>query len=263
MPSRTEQADLNHAIYSGHGDFPRVVLGILDVVHARQAMWKAFDLSERYQLPVLVMSDAYIAQRRQTRGPLPEPRPVPARQVWSAGMGPARFDITGEHGVTPFRVPGSPEGTYLAAGIEHTVDGHPTADGSIHQRMNEKRFRKLEVIARETQDWAVTFGPPHATRGIIAWGSHYGLLREWVDLHPEYRVFMPEILHPFPIAALTRWRRGLTSTVLVELSYQGQLYRYLSGLTDMSGVRSASRSGGLQMMMPELERILEFEEVAP
>jgi hypothetical protein len=49
----------------------------------------------------------------------------------------------------------------------------------------------------------------------------------------------------------------------VELSYQGQLYRYLSGLTDMSGVRSASRSGGLQMMMPELERILEVEEVSP
>ena len=260
MPSRTEQADLNHAIFSGHGDFPRVVLGVLDVVHAREIMWKAFDLSERFQLPVLVLSDAYIAQRRQTRGPLPEPRRAPSRLVWSVGMGPARFDIGGEHGVMPFRVPGSPEGSYLAAGIEHTPEGYPTADGAIHQRMSEKRFKKLDAIAEQTKDWVRTFGAPHATKGIIAWGSQYGLLREWVELHPEYRVFLPEILHPFPIAALERWRRGLTSTVLVELSYQGQLHRYLSCLTDMSGVRSASRSGGVPMMMPELARLLESEE---
>jgi 2-oxoglutarate ferredoxin oxidoreductase subunit alpha len=263
MPSRTEQADLNHAIYSGHGDFPRVVLGIHDVVHAREIMWKAFHLSERFQLPVLVLSDASIAQRRQTRGPLPKPKPAPARAVWTQGMGPARFDVAGEHGVTPFRVPGSPDGTYLAAGIEHTPEGYPTADGSIHQRMNEKRFRKMDAIAQETKDWYRTIGASLAPRGIIAWGSQYGVLREWVKLHPEYRVFLPEILHPFPLEALARWREGLLSTVLVELSYQGQLYRYLSGLTDLSDVRCASRSGGLPMMMPELERILVQEEDRP
>jgi 2-oxoglutarate ferredoxin oxidoreductase subunit alpha len=257
MPSRTEQSDLNHAIYAGHGDVPRAVLGIFDVVHAREAMYKAFHLSERYQLPVFVLSDAYIAQRRQIRGPVEAPADIPKRVVWSSGMGPARFELTGDHhGVRPFRVPGSPEGTYLAAGIEHNQEGYPTADGAMHQEMNRKRFRKLEGIARETEGWFRAFGRPHAPIGIIAWGSQYGLLREWVERNVDTRVFMPEILHPFPIAALEAWRRGLRSAFVVELSFQGQLHRYLSGLTDLSDVRPVARSGGMPMHVGELQQLL-------
>ncbi len=256
MPSRTEQADLYHAIFAGHGDFPRVVLGVFDVVHAREVMYKAFSISERFQLPVLVLSDAYIAQRRQIRSPVEEPRRPPERLVWRPGMGPARFDVGGEHGVTPFRIPGNPEGTYLAAGIEHTQEGFPTADGTIHQQMNVKRFKKLEAIARETKDWFRTLGAPHAPRGIIAWGSQYGLMREWVATHPEYRVFLPEILHPFPIAALEAWRMNLEFAAVVELSFQGQMHRYLSGLADFRTVVSVTRSGGTPLKVVELERLL-------
>ena len=79
----------------------------------------------------------------------------------------------------------------------------------MHQRMNEKRFRKFDAIAEETKDWYRTLGSAAAPRGIVAWGSMYGLMREWVLTHPEYRVFLPEIVHPFPIAALERWREGI------------------------------------------------------
>ncbi len=255
MPSRTEQADLNHAIYGGHGDFPRAVLGVFDVVHARAAMYRGVQLSEKYQLPVLVLSDGYIAQRRQIRdavGVLPEP---PVRLRWQ-GEGPSRFDLAGEHGVNPFRVPGDPEGTYLAAGIEHTVEGYPTSDTATHQRMNEKRFRKMPAIAQDTRDWFRTLGAPGARRGLASWGSQYGLLREWVLAHPEYRVFLPEIIHPFPLAAFEEWRRGLDSIAVLELSYQGQFHRYLSGLTDLRGARSVTRSGGVPLTSAELEKLL-------
>jgi len=257
MPSRTEQADLYHAIYAGHGDFPRAVLGVFDVVHARSVMYKAFHLSERYQLPVLVLSDAYIAQRRQIRDPVTERREAPHRDVWSPGMGPARFDIGGEHGVTPFRVPGSPEGTYLAAGIEHNQEGNPTADGTIHQQMNQKRFRKLGAIEQDTKDWFRTLGAPSAPLGIVAWGSQYGILREWVASHPEYRVFLPEILHPYPLGAFEAWRKNLKSLAIVEMSFQGQLHHYLSGLTDIRDARSVTRSGGPPLKTSELKRLLE------
>ncbi|TPW13053.1 MAG: hypothetical protein FD129_1344, partial [bacterium] len=98
MPSRTEQSDLYHAIYAGHGDFPRVVLGVFDVVHAREIMHRAFFLSETYQMPVLVMSDAYIAQRKQIRPPIVPREAKTERMLWQA-EGPARFDLSGEHGV--------------------------------------------------------------------------------------------------------------------------------------------------------------------
>jgi 2-oxoglutarate ferredoxin oxidoreductase subunit alpha len=256
MPSRTEQSDLYHAIYGGHGDVPRAVLGVFDVVHARDVMWRAFYLSEIHQLPVFVLSDAYIAQRRQIRGPIGERRDPPQRLKWKPGDGPARFEMTAEHGTLPFRVPGSPEGTYLAAGIEHNAEGYPTSDTSIHQQMNAKRFRKLDAIAEHTRGWFRTLGADAAPRGIVAWGSQFGLLREYVAAHPEYRVFLPEILHPFPLQALEEWRRGLTDLAVVELSFQGQLFRHLRGLTDMRGARSVARSGGVPLSSTELTRLL-------
>jgi len=261
MPSRTEQSDLYHAVFGGHGDFPRVVLGAFDVVHAREVMHKAFRISEGYQLPVLVLSDAYIAQRRQIRD---VPAPVAdgsrvQRTKWTPADGPARFDLETAHGVNPFRVPGTPGGTYQAAGIEHTQEGHPTADTALHQEMNRKRFRKLDTIAAETAGWVRTFGRPGAKHGIVAWGSQYGLLREWVEANPGDRVFMPEILHPFPLAAFEAWRQGLERCDVLELSYQGQFHRYLSGLTDMSGVRSIARSGGAPLRMDEIATLFEQE----
>lgn len=255
MPSRTEQSDLYHAVYAGHGDFPRAVLGVFDVVHAREVMQKAFHLSETYQLPVLVLSDAYIAQRRQIRDPIVPRTEHHERLLWSPESGPARFDLTGEQGVSPFRVPGTP-GTYLAAGIEHTPEGSPTADTAMHQEMNAKRFRKLDAVAHETRGWFRLIGQLDAPRGIVAWGSQYGILREWVERHPEYRVFLPEIVHPFPLGALDEWRRGLSDLSIIELSYQGQFHRYLAGLTDLTGVRSIARSGGVPLTLTELTRLL-------
>jgi 2-oxoglutarate ferredoxin oxidoreductase subunit alpha len=256
IPSRTEQSDLYHAIYGGHGDFPRAVLGVFDTVHARDVMFKAFHLAESYQLPVLVLSDAYVAQRRQIRDPAVDRSEMPQRRTWAPGDGAARFDVTGAHGVGAFRIPGTEGGTYMAAGIEHTPEGSPTSDTVTHHAMNEKRFRKLAGIAAETGGWYRTLGLADAPLGIIAWGSMYGLLCEWVRAHPEFRVFLPEILHPFPLAALEAWRKNLSTAWTLELSYQGQFHHYLGSVTDLGGVRSAARSGGLPLSTAELSRLL-------
>jgi 2-oxoglutarate ferredoxin oxidoreductase subunit alpha len=257
MPSRTEQSDLYHAVYGGHGDFPRAVLGVFDVVHARDVMFRAFEIAENYQMPVLVLSDAYVAQRRQIRDAVVDRRDKPARLRWKGAQdGMTRFSLTGDQPVNAFRVPGTPGGEYMAAGIEHTEDGNPTADAGLHQRMSEKRFSKLDGIAVDTKDWFRTLGKDDAPRGIIAWGSTYGVLQEWVREHPEYRVFLPEMIHPFPLEGLTAWRKGLTDCCVVELSFQGQFHHYLASLTDMTGVRSVARSGGLPMSMRELESLL-------
>jgi hypothetical protein len=72
-------------------------------------------------------------------------------------------------------------------------------------------------------------------------------------------VFLPEILHPFPIEAFRAWSVGLASGAVVELSFQGQLHRYLSGLTDLSRFRSLGRSGGVPLSSPELAHMLEVK----
>jgi 2-oxoglutarate ferredoxin oxidoreductase subunit alpha len=256
MPSRTEQSDLYHSIYGGHGDFPRAVLGVFDVVHGREVMHKAMHLAERYQLPVMVLSDAYIAQRRQIVDSPIDPQDHPRRRFWSPADDPKRFSLNAEHGIGPFRRPGTPGGEYLASGISHTAEGAPTSDTSIHHAMNAKRFAKLGALAAETTDWYRTLGDPAARRGIIAWGSTIGVLEEWLETHPDHRVFLPEILHPFPLAALARWRQGLEWTAVLEMSFQGQLHRHLAGITDMTHVRSLARSGGVPLTPGEVDRMI-------
>ena len=135
MPSRTEQSDLFHAVYGGHGDFPRAVLGVFDVVHARDVMFRAFELAENYQLPVLVLSDAYVAQRRQIRDAVVETardrrgagagRPRTARALLARRTQPRR---------TRSACPARRAAPYLAAGIEHTEEGNPTADAASTSR---------------------------------------------------------------------------------------------------------------------------------
>jgi 2-oxoglutarate ferredoxin oxidoreductase subunit alpha len=171
----------------------------------------------------------------------------------------ARFSLDGAHGVNAFRVPGTPGGTYPAAGIEHSPEGQPTSDTRMHHEMNAKRFRKLDAIAAETAGWFRTLGRESAPHGVVAWGSQYGVLREWVEKHPEWRVFLPEILHPFPLEAFQAWSAGLQSGAVIELSFQGQLHRYLSGLTDLSRFRSLGRSGGVPLSSPELAKMLEVQ----
>jgi pyruvate/2-oxoacid:ferredoxin oxidoreductase alpha subunit len=125
--------------------------------------------------------------------------------------------------------------------------------------MNEKRFRKMAAIAQETRTWFRTLGDFSARRGIVAWGSQYGLLREWIAARADMRVFLPEILHPFPLQAFEQWRRGLDSLVVLDLSYQGQFHRHIAGMTSMNGVRSVTRSGGAPLNTAELEKLLQQE----
>jgi pyruvate/2-oxoacid:ferredoxin oxidoreductase alpha subunit len=158
--------------------------------------------------------------------------------------------------VSPFRVPGTPGGQYLLGGIEHTPEGNPTASGEVHQMMNAQRFRKLEAIARETRDWVRLLGRPDARRGLVAWGSLAGLLREWVAAHPDVRVFLPEIIHPFPAEAFGEWRKGLDWLGVVELSFGGQLHRHMSTIADLSGVPQITRSGGMSLSASELDRMI-------
>jgi pyruvate/2-oxoacid:ferredoxin oxidoreductase alpha subunit len=115
----------------------------------------------------------------------------------------------------------------------------------------------MAAIAKATGSWYRTLGRDGARFGIVAWGSQYGMLREWVAARPDYRVFLPEALHPFPLEAFAEWRKGLEFAAVVEMNYQGQLHRYLAGLTDMRDVSSVARSGGQPLSGRELEQLLE------
>jgi dihydroorotase len=100
-------------------------------------------------------------------------------------------------------------------------------------------------------DWIETDHAPHTLRDKTE--AH----ASGIPVFPFYRAFLPEILFPYPLAAFEEWRRGLEWLAVVELSYRGQLRRFLSGLTDMDDTIGLTRSGGVPLSGPELDQLVE------
>jgi len=256
IPTKSEQSDLFHAVYGGHGDMPRVVLAPCDVVDAFHATVDAFNIAEEYQLPVIVLSDQIIGQRRETVDAVALIHDVIQRRITSEPDDSyQRYAIT-EDGVSPMTVPGIANGMFQTNGLEHDESGRPSAMFVTHERMNAKRYRKLDAIA---QKYALfeRFGVSDPELGILCWGSSAGPVREAVELMNNLgagiAAFVPRILAPLPIAALSEFLYPCARALVVETSFAGQFHRYLRSLVDLPrDTRVLARSGGKALSVAEI-----------
>lgn len=257
-PTKSEQADLLQAAFSAHGDVLRPVLAPTSVADTFRVTVEAFNVAERYQTPVVVLSDQEIAQRKETVDPIDTGglrleerlRPTPSELD-----GYLRFRFT-ESGISPVSHPGIRGGNYLGSGIEHTEAGDPTASGSMHARMNEKRFRKLEPL-RQRRDLVLLEGDPQAPLALVAWGSVAGVCREALALARTeglaVKLLVPQLLYPLVDEAYREFFAGVRAGLVVEQSHQGQLYRILRMFLDVPpAVRSLARSGANPFLPSEV-----------
>jgi 2-oxoglutarate/2-oxoacid ferredoxin oxidoreductase subunit alpha len=245
LASRTEQGDLLFLLHASQGEFPRILLAPGTVEESFEAGWRAFNLAERYQTPVLVLSDHFLANSL---------RDVPAGALDFAGvktdrgalLGAAeiealsepylRYAMTGD-GISPRAIPGHPKAIITAASDEHTPDGHIQEDATNRRLMMAKRMQKLETARAEMRP-PVRYGPEQAEVTFIDWGSTYGPLREAVDLLNAERP-VANLLHfcdlwPMPTAAVQQALASCRRTVAVEGNYAGQfadLLRMATGHT--------------------------------
>jgi 2-oxoglutarate ferredoxin oxidoreductase subunit alpha len=250
MPTKSEQSDLFQAVYSAHGDVVRPVLAPTTVSDTFDVTVEAFNLAERYQTPVIVLSDQEIAQRKEVIDPIDTSRfqiherlrPGPAELE----AGYERFRLTAS-GISPISHPGMKGGNYLGAGIEHNEHGDPTASGAMHAKMTEKRFHKFDpLLARE--DLFRIEGDPDAPLALISWGSTAGVCREALALARAERLrvklLVPYLLFPIAEGVYRSFFKSVKAGLVVEQSYQGQLYRILRTQLDLpKGLRPFCRTG--------------------
>jgi 2-oxoglutarate/2-oxoacid ferredoxin oxidoreductase subunit alpha len=210
----------------------------------------AFNLAERYQTPVIILSDQEIAQRKETVDPIDvskfeiEERRRPTEAELDAGY--RRFAIT-PSGVSPISHPGMAKGAYLGSGIEHAEDGSPTANGVVHAMMNEKRLRKLDPLHRAT-DLVRIEGDADAPLALVSWGSSAGVCLEALQQcrmrGTPAKLFIPYLVYPVNEELMKRFFASVKRGLVVEQSHLGQFYRLIRMFVDVpSGVRSLCRSG--------------------
>jgi len=231
LPTKTSQGDLFMALYGGSDDAPRFVIAPTSVEDCYYSTINAFNLAERYQMPVIVLSDQAMAPRIRsvpafdTEGTQIMDRIVP--------LGPSRdgvyrrYEIT-ETGISPMAIPGTVGTYYTAEGLEHSEVGSPNYAPELHRRMMEKRYRKVETARRDLCDWdlVVRWGDRDAKIGVMGWGSTMGVTQEAIGRVQgegiEVDALFTKILLPMPDHAIRRFLRGKEAIIIPELNYTGQ-----------------------------------------
>ena len=232
MPTKTEQSDLYNCLYPSHGDAKLPVLAPGSVTECFYAMVHAFNWAERYQGPVVVLSEMQQVERtRNVSIPDLDSLTIECRDVYRGGDGYQRYEAGG---VSPMPLPGGP-GAYIANGSEHDGMGDTTHRPEWHVRGTERRFGKLSLL----EDGTYQEDNPDCPVVVMPWGGTrsaareaYGVLRaENVDVGWAYTMF----LHPLPPRLLESLRRK-ELVIVPELNYLGQWSSILRGL----GVRAES-----------------------
>jgi len=237
LPTKTEQADLHMALHAGHGEFPRFIFAPGTPEQAFFLTNKAFDLTEKYQVPAFVLFDTYLADTQWTsRGfDLERIRNTDYRLRGDAFQKLASYQrhAYSSNGVSPLAVPGDARHLVVTDSDEHGEDGHITEDANIRINMVEKRmFSKLPHMQEEIAP-PFLYGEHGPDIVIAGWGSLYGLLREAVDeLSRSYGVAMLHFgeIYPFPGTEKLDYLgllKGARLTICVEQNATGQFARLM------------------------------------
>ena len=259
IPTKSEQADLDMALYGLHGDAPHLVLGALDHADCILTTEWSVRLAEALQTVAVMLTDQNLAQSRVL---IPEPQyalpDIPPRLQAEPGEVYQRYAVT-PSGVSPMAIPGTPSCTYVADGLEHDERGKPSTAAADHQEQLNKRLRKLEDF--DFGDcWADIRGDGETA--ILTWGSSAAVAREAAerlrDQGRRVRVIALRLLLPASPERLAAALQGVTRVLVVEQSHGRQFLRYLRAWYDLSAeVRSLARPGPLPITPGEIVAQLE------
>jgi len=242
LPTRTEQGDLNFVLHAGHGDFPRAVLAPGRPEQALYLMSKAFNLADKYQTPVIVLSDQHFNDAYFTvdeldlgnividRGDILTEQDLPSPHEY-------RRYAPSESGISPRILPGNTRAVLYADSDEHSPEGHITESAAVRNQMVRKRMQKLEGLRRE-------IGPPdiypagEAELVLLGWGSTHGVIKEAVDKLnqkgvPAVMVHYSE-LFPFNPQHFSAPALKKSKIIAVENNYTGQFADFFSKNTGLS-----------------------------
>lgn len=261
MPTKVSQGDLRIAIFGAHDDAPRLVVAPVSVEDCFYQMINAFNLAEKYQTPVIFLSDQDMSVRVVTLTPFDLGKvKLESRLLWDpsanghGGDDYLRYKVT-DSGVSPMSLPGMPGGQYTAEGLEKMESGAPEYTPELHEQNFKKRDRKIRNALKDYEAWKMfeQFGTPGAPVAIVGWGSTIGPVREAVARAENegmpVEVLYPKLLFPLPSAQLGAFMEGRQAVIVPELNFTGQFGRTLRAefwreiihLTKYGGVPFAAR----------------------
>jgi 2-oxoglutarate ferredoxin oxidoreductase subunit alpha len=235
MPTKQEQGDLNQMLFGGHGEVHRFVVAPTTVAECFHKTIEAFNLAEKYQIPVYLTADLALAVTEQTYSPdefdmdaveIERGNVVDEQSVdeWLDDSGRFRAHAATDDGVSPRVFPGTIDGAHMTTGLEHDELGRRTEEEEVRVEQVQKRERKVET-AQEKEDWDYReYGDADPDTLVISWGSNEGAMREAMtyleDTDPDVRfISVPYI---FPRPDLSEEIEAAENVIVVECNAWGQ-----------------------------------------
>ncbi len=259
LPTWTEQSDLRFALHAAQGEFPRVVLAPGDHTEAFELTWKAFNLADELQTPVIVLGDSYLSDNRQTQDPFDTAAVTISRgklQAEGSVETPYRRYAPAEDGVSPRVLPGVEGAVQLVNSYEHDAAGYGAAgeERTARAEQNDKRLRKLD-LARELVPEPRVYGDPDPELRLVCFGTtKMPVLEAMKWLAAEGRRI--QMLHtvtlwPFPADEVEAFVSADVPWMVIEGNATGQLEGLIAEQCLVRPDMSLQRSDG-RPISPEL-----------
>lgn len=261
LPTRTEQGDLLFALHAGHGEFPKVIFAPGTPEQAFFLTNKAFDLAEKYQIPVFVIFDQYLADSQWTFDGFDLSRlkytDYRLRGDKFKNLSEYKRHAFTETGVSPLGVPGDSKHLVVTDSDEHDEEGHIIEDAVTRIKMVNKRlFKKMPFIKQE-MDPPVLYGDNTPDIVLVGWGSTYGMMKESVDnLSKSKKIATLNFteIYPFPPIEKFDYLNILNTaklTICIENNAAGQFARLMKAETGYTFNAGINRYDGRPFLLEE------------
>jgi 2-oxoglutarate ferredoxin oxidoreductase subunit alpha len=225
LPTWTSQADLQFVLSAGHGEFQRIVLTPGTIEEHYQYTKLAFDLAEKYQIPVFILSDKLALESHQTFNEPAVENEIGKYSFVEDSQLPTdgsyrRYALT-ENGISPRSVPGQPNGLQVTNSYEHDEFGFATEDSKMAINQTKKRAKKYEGIIKDIPQ-PVLLGKEKADVTFVCWGSTVNVLKDVVAKTDKANVIHLPTVWPFPKETFTKLAGNAKRLVMVEGNSIGQ-----------------------------------------
>jgi 2-oxoglutarate ferredoxin oxidoreductase subunit alpha len=251
LPTRTAQGDLQLALYSGHGDFPRIILAPGRLEEAVCLTRDAFHLAAEFQVPVFILTDQYFIDSYYNIPSLDFQSKHSENDIIETDDGYRRYRIT-ENGISPRGVPGFGKGLVVTDSDEHDETGHITEDLDMRVAMVDKRKRKLVDMKKEAFPPELV-GKDNYDTLLIGWGSTYPVIREaWSLLGREDVAFLHfSQVHPLHPDTSTYLKRA-KKRIVIEGNSDAQFASLLRRHTKQEIHQTILKYNGAQFSVEEM-----------
>ncbi len=262
LPTRTEQSDLKFVISASHGEFPRMVIALRNHTDAFFQTVRAFHLAEKYQIPVIILSDQYLGDASATVEPFDLSKVNVAKPSDSyQGEGEyLRYQFT-QDGISPRLIPGKSKNFVSIDSDEHDERGWITESADVRVKMMDKRMKKPEKLKLELQE-PDFIGPETFDTLFVGWGSTWGPIAEAVkvlneETNGKYAALVFGDVYPLPQKLLKEKASKARQIINIEQNATGQLAELIREQSGIACTSSVLKYDGRQISGEEIvDRVL-------